>query len=56
MALAFDIPIQSIGSTTLRAAKGERGVQPDEAYYLANEPLVHCKETYEPEKDPPPDW
>jgi hypothetical protein len=22
---------------------------------LAHEPQVHCKETYEPEKDPPPD-
>ncbi|MGA2067293.1 MAG: Uma2 family endonuclease [Thermoguttaceae bacterium] len=54
-AFALDIPIQSIGSTTLRAAKGGRGLQPDEAYYLAHEPQVHCKETYEPEKDPPPD-
>ncbi len=55
MALVLDIPIQSIGSTTLRAAKGGRGLQPDNAYYLAHEPAVHCKETYEPEKDPPPD-
>lgn len=54
-ALAVDLPIQSIGSTTLRAAKGGRGLQPDETYYLANEPRVRCKETYEPEKDPPPD-
>ena len=54
-ALAVDLPIQSIGSTTLRASKGGRGLQPDEAYYLANEPRVRCKETYEPEKDPPPD-
>jgi Uma2 family endonuclease len=54
-AFAMDIPIQSIGSTTLRAAKGGRGLQPDKAYYLAHEPLVRCKETYDPEKDPPPD-
>jgi len=37
LALALDIPIQSIGSTTLRAPKGGRGLQPDRAYYLANE-------------------
>ncbi len=54
-ALAVDLPIQSIGSTTLRAAKGGRGLQPDETYYLANEPRVRCKDTYEPEKDPQPD-
>ena len=54
-ALATDLPIQSMGSMTLRAAKGGRGVQPDRAYYLANEPRVHCMETYEPARDPPPD-
>ena len=43
-----DLPIQSIGSTTLRAAKGGRGIQPDRTYYLANEPRVHCKESSQP--------
>jgi Uma2 family endonuclease len=52
---AEDLPIQSIGSTTLRSATPGRGLQPDQTYYLANEPRVRCKETYEPEKDPPPD-
>jgi len=54
-ALAADVPIQSIGSTTIRAAKGGRGLQPDQTYYLANEPLVRGKDTYDPKKDPPPD-
>ena len=36
-ALAVDLPIQSIGSTTIRAAKGGRGLQPDQTYYLAHE-------------------
>ena len=53
--LALDIPIQSVGSMTLRASKGGRGIQPDRAYYFANEPRVHCKDTYDPQKDPPPD-
>ncbi len=55
LAFAQGIEIQSIGSTTLRAAKGERGLQPDRTYYLANEPRVRGKNTYEPGKDPPPD-
>ena len=54
-ALAADIPIQSVGSMTIRASQGGRGLQPDQTYYLANEPLVRCKETYDPDKDPPPD-
>ena len=54
-AFATDFPIQSVGSMTLRATKAGRGIQPDEAYYFAHEPLVRCKDTYEPEKDPPPD-
>jgi len=54
-ALAADLPIKSIGSTTIRAAKGGRGLQPDQTYYLANEPLVRGKDTYDPQKDPPPD-
>ena len=54
-ALATDMPIQSVGSMTLRASKGGRGLQPDKAYYLASEPMVHCKDTYDPKVDPPPD-
>ncbi len=55
LAFALDVAIQSIGSTTIRARKGGRGVQPDEAYYFAHEPRVRCKETYDPQHDPPPD-
>jgi len=54
-ALVADLPIQSIGSTTLRASTGDRGLQPDQTYYLASEPLVRCKEAYDPKTDPPPD-
>ena len=55
MAFALGIPIQSVGSTTLRAGIGQRGLQPDEGYYVANEPKVRGKDSYDPEKDPPPD-
>jgi Uma2 family endonuclease len=55
LAYDCDIPIQSIGSTTLTSEAVERGLQPDEAYYIANEPLVRGKPQYEPDRDPPPD-
>lgn len=54
-ALAADVPIKSIGSTTIRGTKGGRGLQPDKTYYLAHEPQVRCKGTYDPKVDPPPD-
>jgi len=31
------------------------GTEPDQSYYIANEPRVRCKDTYDPEHDPPPD-
>lgn len=52
---ALDIDVQCIGSTTLASEAIERGLQPDEAYYIANEPLVRGKDTFEPDVDPPPD-
>ena len=55
LALALDIPVQSVGSTTLSAAKGGRGLQPDKAYYFGKELQVRFGEVYRPGKDPPPD-
>ncbi|NUQ61077.1 MAG: Uma2 family endonuclease [Pirellulales bacterium] len=53
MALALDIPIQTTGSTTLSSGNYDRGVEPDRSYYVRSEPFVGS-ETYDPEKDPPP--
>jgi Uma2 family endonuclease len=55
MALALDIPILSVGSTTLAPAAAARGLQPDQSYYIAHEMQMRDKETYDPERDPPPD-
>ncbi len=55
IAFELDIDIQCIGSTTLTSAAVERGLQPDESYYIANELRVRGKYVYEPDKDPPPD-
>jgi len=55
VSMEFDIDIQCIGSTTITSAVVERGFQPDEAYYIANEPRVRGKDLFEPDVDPPPD-
>ena len=49
------IRIKCIGSTTLARKPVSRGLQPDEGYYIANEPAVRFKMTYDQAKDPPPD-
>jgi Uma2 family endonuclease len=55
LSLELNIPIQSIGSTTLGKQLVERGFEPDESYYVTNEPVVRDKKTYDPRRDPPPD-
>ena len=51
----LDIPISSGGSTTLKAELKQRGAEPDECYYVANEPRMRGHEDYDPAVDPPPD-
>jgi Uma2 family endonuclease len=55
MALALDLPIQSTGSTTLSRSKHDRGIQPDESYYVGEHVASAAGETYAPGTDPPPD-
>ena len=55
IAYELNIPIQSVGSTTLTGDSVERGLQPDEAYYIAHEAQVRFKKDYDPSVDPPPD-
>ena len=51
----LDIPISSGGSTTLKAELKQRGAEPDECYYVANEPRMRGREDYDPAVDPPPE-
>ncbi len=44
-----------VGSTTLKKQLKHRGVEPDESYYVQNEPLVRGRTDLELGKDPPPD-
>jgi Uma2 family endonuclease len=55
MCLDQEIGIQSMGSTTLHRRKLRNGVEPDESYYVTNEPRVRGKIEYDPDRDPPPD-
>ena len=55
MSLELNVPIQSVGSMTLRKQLAKRGFEPDESYYVTNEPLVRDKKTFDPKRDPPPD-
>jgi Uma2 family endonuclease len=55
VAYELDIDIQCIGSTTLVSEETEQGLQPDEAYYITNEPAMRGKFDFEAGVDPPPD-
>ncbi len=50
-----DIPVSSGGSTTIKSEMKRRGFEPDECYYVASEPQMRGKETFDPAIDPPPD-
>ncbi len=51
----LDTPLLSGGSTTFGRADLERGIEPDQCYYLQNEPLVRDKDEIDLSIDPPPD-
>ncbi len=51
----LDIPIDGCGSTTLRRGDIEKGLEPDEAFYIQNEARIRGKMAMELEVDPPPD-
>lgn len=51
----LDIPIDGCGSTTLRRQDMEKGLEPDEAFYIQNEPRIRGKLEMNLEVDPPPD-
>jgi Uma2 family endonuclease len=56
-ALTFErkIPICGAGSMTIRRETVERGLEPDECYWITNEPALRGKLEIDLEVDPPPD-
>jgi Uma2 family endonuclease len=53
--LELRIKIASCSSTTLKSQLKNRGIEPDECYYVQNEAAVRGKEEIDIEVDPPPD-
>lgn len=49
------IPIRSAGSTTWKSEIREQGLEPDECYYVANEPRIRGRREVDLTVDPPPD-
>ena len=53
--LERNIPIHSTGATTLKAQLKDRGLEPDQSYYITNESLVRGRDDLDLARDPPPD-
>jgi Uma2 family endonuclease len=55
LSLELNIPIASFGSTTFKREDIERGLEPDECYYIQHEPRMGTKFDLDLASDPPPD-
>lgn len=55
LAEELDIEIKSAGSMTLKRKAINRGIEPDNCYYIQTEPVVRGKQELDLETDPPPD-
>jgi Uma2 family endonuclease len=51
----LDIPVHSGRSTTFKSEAKQRGLEPDECYWIQNEPLMRGKNEFDIESDLPPD-
>ena len=55
LAEELEIEIKSAGSTTLKRQVANRGIEPDNCYYIQNESAIRGKQKLNLETDPPPD-
>jgi Uma2 family endonuclease len=55
LTLQLGLPLKGGGSTTFRRRQRRRGLEPDECYWIASEPLVRGKDRIDLRLDPPPD-
>lgn len=55
LAEELEIEVKSAGSTTLKRKIANRGIEPDNCYYIQNEPAVRGRQKLDLETDPPPD-
>lgn len=51
----LNLNIKSAGALTSKKPSLKKGMEPDSAFYIQNEPLIRHKETIDFELDPPPD-
>ena len=51
----LDIPVKALGSTTFRRQAVERGLEPDQCYYLGAAGRAPSWRTFDPAVGPPPD-
>lgn len=51
----FGIPVAGFGSMTFPRRRFRRGLEPDECFWIAHEPLVRGKDHLDLRIDPPPD-
>jgi Uma2 family endonuclease len=51
----FGLPIKGAKSTTLKRKRRHRGLEPDDCFWIANEPRMRGKKRLNLAKDPPPD-
>ncbi len=51
----LEIPISSASATTLKSQMKQKGVEPDESYYIAQEARVRGRDDLDLAVDPPPD-
>lgn len=55
LAEELEIEIKSAGSMTLKRENVNRGIEPDNCYYIQTEPTVRGRQELNLETDPPPD-
>jgi Uma2 family endonuclease len=51
----LNVPIEPGGQMTFQRADLERGLEPDQCYWIANEARVRGRMEWLPDRDPPPD-
>jgi len=55
MSWSIGIRVEGFGSATRRRRSLRRGLEPDETYFIANEPAMRGRFDFNAERDPPPD-
>lgn len=51
----FNLPLEPRGNMTFKREDLEKGLEPDQCYWITHEHQVRGKKTYDPKSDPPPD-